>query len=51
MELIAVLLILAFTLAVAYFFGKVALESVMSMMVRGEEMVTRRIPSNTPAIQ
>ena len=50
MELIAVLLILAFTLALAYFFGKVALESVVSMMVRGEQVVTRRIP-NTPVIQ
>ena len=41
MELIAVLFILAFTLALAYFFGKVALESVMTMMVRGEAVARR----------
>ena len=42
MELIAILFILAFTLAVAYFFGKVTLESIMTMMMRGEQ-VARRI--------
>jgi hypothetical protein len=42
MELVAVLLILAFTLAVAYVFGRLALDTVMTMMVRGEE-VARRI--------
>lgn len=42
MELLAVFLILLLTLAVAYVFGKVTLDTVMAMMVRGEE-VTRRI--------
>ena len=36
MELIAVLFILALTLVLAYFFGKLTLESVMTMMLRGE---------------
>jgi hypothetical protein len=41
MELVALLFILALALAVAYFFGKIALDNVVMMMIRGEEVARR----------